>query len=421
MLKRRDKSTLKANRTQAFDDETLVTVRGMLAAIEKDGDVAIRNYAVKFGEITADESFVVDGAALKTAFDGLPETDQGVLTRTAARISAFAQAQRDCLLPLKLPIDGGFTGHDFLPVDVAGCYAPGGRFPLPSSVLMTAIPARVAGVGTVVVASPNPTIHTLAAAYVAGADKFLKLGGAQAIGALAYGTASTPAAHIVCGPGNRWVTAAKLVISAHTGIDMLAGPSELVVLADANADPRIIAADLLAQAEHDDDALPILVCTDAALIDAVNTEIARQLATLPTKATATAALNNGFAVLADTLNDAIDICNNLAPEHLQVLTANGPIVAAQLRHSGGLFIGAAAAEVIGDYGAGPNHTLPTGGTAKFKAGLSVMNFLRARTWIDVTDADKAQSLYADAVALGRMEGLEGHARASGIRLKWNKP
>jgi len=417
MLKRRDKTTLKANRTQAFDDTTLATVRGMLEAIEKDGDAAIRSYAIKFGEISADESFVVDKTALKTAFDALPKAVQGVLTRTAERIRVFAQAQRDCLLPLKLPINGGFVGHDFLPVDVAGCYAPGGRFPLPSSVLMTAIPARVAGVGTVIIASPNPTIHTLAAAYVADADIFLKLGGAQAIGALAYGTSTTPAAHIVCGPGNRWVTAAKLVISAHTGIDMLAGPSELVVLADSTADPRIIAADLLAQAEHDDDALPILVCTDDALIDAVNAEIATQLENLPTKATATAALDNGFAIYAKTLDDAIDSCNILAPEHLQVLTADAQNVSAKLRHTGGLFIGAAAAEVIGDYGAGPNHTLPTGGTARFKAGLSVMNFLRARTWIDITDARKTKSLYADAVALGRMEGLEGHARAAAARLK----
>jgi histidinol dehydrogenase len=415
MLKLRDKSNLSESRRQAFDETTLKTTREILADITINGDAAIRGYATKFGELSSEEHFVVDKKVLKNAYDKLNVLDQKVLKRTADRISTFAKAQHACLKPLKMEIDGGYAGHDFLPIDVAGCYAPGGRFPLPSSVLMTAIPAKISGVKTVIVSSPNPTLHTLAAAYVAGVDIFLKLGGVQAIAAMAYGTGQTPAAHVVVGPGNRWVTAAKQIVSSTVGIDMLAGPSELVVLADKKAEARIIAADLLAQAEHDEDALPVLVTTSSTLIDAVNAELTLQLETLPTRGTADASLSNGYAVLADGMDDAIAICNALAPEHLQILTEDAGTHAKKLHHCGGLFIGTASAEVIGDYGAGPNHTLPTGGTAKYKAGLSVLNFLRARTWIEIVDTTAAQSLYADAAVLARMEGLEAHARAANIR------
>ena len=210
------------------------------------------------------------------------------------------------------------------PVDRAGCYAPGGRFPLPSSVLMTAVTARAAGVRDVWVASPRPDDVTLAAAAVAGADALLAVGGAQAIAALAYGAGDVPPCDVVVGPGNRWVTAAKKLVAGHVGIDMLAGPSELVVLADASADPATVAADLLAQAEHDPDALPVLVATDAELVDRVEIELERQLAALPTRDTAEPAIGNGFAVMAGNLDDAIEVCDRLAPEHLQVLDRQMP-------------------------------------------------------------------------------------------------
>ncbi len=218
------------------------------------------------------------------------------------------------------------------------------------------------------------------------------------------------------GPGNRWVTAAKKVVAGDVGIDMLAGPSELVILADTTADPGVVAADLLAQAEHDPEALPVLVTTDPALADAVDTELARQLAELPTRDIAGAALGNGFAVIADSLEEALAVCDRIAPEHLQILTKDAEEVARRANHYGGLFIGSASAEVFGDYGIGPNHTLPTGGVARFKGGLSVFDFLRIRTWLRMNHGRDAAAAARDAAALARLEGLEAHARAAERRL-----
>ena len=328
----------------------------------------------------------------------------------------FARAQRDALSDVDVTVPGGRAGHRVAAVERAGCYAPGGRFPLPSSVLMTAVTARTAGVSEVWVASPKPDDVTLAAASVAGADALLAVGGAQAIAALAYGAGPVPACDVVVGPGNRWVTAAKKLVAGRVGIDMLAGPSELVVLADDTADAVVVAADLLAQAEHDPDALPVLVTTDAALAIAVDAELERDLESLPTRPTAEAALANGFTVVVDDLDQAITVCDRLAPEHLQVLTADPQTVAERLNHWGGLFVGEMSAEVFGDYGVGPNHTLPTGGVARFKGGLSVLDFLRVRTWLRMEPGDATEGLARDAAALARLEGLEAHARAAECRL-----
>jgi phosphoribosyl-ATP pyrophosphohydrolase/phosphoribosyl-AMP cyclohydrolase/histidinol dehydrogenase len=278
---------------------------------------------------------------------------------------------------------------------------------------MTAVTARVAGVERVVVASPRPAAVTLAAAHVADADGLLTVGGAHAIAALAYGAGPVPACDVIVGPGNRWVTAAKQLVSGHVGIDMLAGPSELVVLADDTADAETVAADLLAQAEHDPDALPVLVTPSAELIARVNDALARQLDVLPTAETARAAVAEGFAVLCRDLDEAVAVCDHLAPEHLEVMTRDADALQSRLRHYGGLFVGAGAAEVLGDYGAGPNHVLPTGGTARRTGGLSVFNFLRIRTWLRM---DAPAELARDAAALARLEGLEGHARSAERRL-----
>jgi phosphoribosyl-ATP pyrophosphohydrolase/phosphoribosyl-AMP cyclohydrolase/histidinol dehydrogenase len=270
----------------------------------------------------------------------------------------------------------------------------------------------VAGVPSVWVASPRPTDVTLAAAAVAGADALLRVGGAQAIAALAYGAGPVPRSDTIVGPGNRWVTAAKQLVSGQVAIDMLAGPSELVVLADDGADPEVVAADLLAQAEHDVDALPILVTPSAALAAAVDVALAAQLADLPTAATARAAVAEGFCVLVADLEQGASVCDRIGPEHLELLVRDPQALAPRLRHYGGLFVGAGAAEVLGDYGAGPNHVLPTGGTARYTGGLSVLTFLRVRTWLRVDDPAAARELVEDAVALARLEGLEGHARAA---------
>jgi phosphoribosyl-ATP pyrophosphohydrolase/phosphoribosyl-AMP cyclohydrolase/histidinol dehydrogenase len=399
------------------DPQTLATAATIVDAIRAHGETALRAHAERFGEVQPGGPLLLDRAALEAGWNALPAPDRALLSRTAARIRRFAELQRASVGNAEMAIPGGRAGQDVDPVDRAGCYAPGGRYPLPSSVLMTGITARAAGVRHVLVASPRPAPITIGAAYAAGADALLVCGGAHAIAAMAFGIPGLlERCDVVVGPGNRWVTAAKKLVSGLVAIDMLAGPSELIILADESADPAVVAADLLAQAEHDPDALPVLVTTHEPLIAATNSELARQLETLPTHETARAALGNGYAVLAPDLATARDVVDRLAPEHLELLLADPAASAAHLRHYGGLFIGTGTAEVLGDYGAGPNHTLPTGGTARFTGGLSVFHFLRIRTWMQIDDTPAAQELVHDAIALARHEGLEAHARSAEKRL-----
>jgi phosphoribosyl-ATP pyrophosphohydrolase/phosphoribosyl-AMP cyclohydrolase/histidinol dehydrogenase len=351
---------------------------------------------------------------LAAAAQNLDPSTRDALTTMARQIEQFAQAQRAALTDIDVTVPGGRAGHTVVPMARAGCYAPAGRFPLPSSVMMTVVTARAAGVGDITLATPSTSPLMLAAAAIAGATRVIAVGGAQAIAALAYGTETLAACDVVVGPGNRWVTAAKKVVAGDVAIDFLAGPSELVVLADRDTDPAMVAADLLAQAEHDPDALPILVALDEALVDRIDGELRRQLATLSTAATATAALANGFAVCCTDLDEAIAVINQIAPEHLELTTAGAREIASRVVNAGGIFIGAGAAEVFGDYGVGPNHVLPTGAAARFTGGLSVMTFLRLRTWLETTEPDE---VVPQVAVLARLEGLEGHARAAEVRLR----
>ncbi|RMH25711.1 MAG: histidinol dehydrogenase [Planctomycetota bacterium] len=397
-----------------IDAETLTAARSIFEDIRTQGQPALRRLASRFDALPGDAPLVLDRPALDAALETINPDTRALLERTADRIRAFAQAQKACLQPLDLPVPGGRAGHTIEPMQTAGCYAPGGRYPLPSSVLMTAIPARVAGVETVVVATPSRDPVMLAAAAIAGADLLLNCGGAHAVAALATG-AAVPACDIIVGPGNRWVTAAKHIASAACAIDMLAGPSELLIIADHTADPALIAADLLAQAEHDEHACAQLITTDASLIPRVNAELESQLATLSTAAVARKAIeSNGWACVASSLEEAARLADAAAPEHLEILTESPETVAANLRHAGALFIGPRTAEVFGDYGLGPNHTLPTGRTARARGGLSVLDFLRVRTWINL-DTPDPQTL-ADTIALARTEHLEAHARSAERRL-----
>ena len=305
----------------------------------------------------------------------------------------------------------------------AGCYAPGGRYPLPSSVIMTAVTARAAGCDTVVLCSPKPAKITMAAAHLCGVDYMLSLGGAQAIGTMAYGCSigdniSLPQCDVICGPGNQWVTAAKSIVQGKCGIDMLAGPSEVLVICDHTASPQIVAADLIAQAEHDVVARAIVLGTCQETLEKVDDEVAKQLQALPepNQSTAKAALEQSFSVLCDSMEQCIQISDSIAPEHLEIQTQNSVQVSQKCRNYGGLFVGTHAAEVLGDYGAGPNHTLPTGGTGRYTGGLSVFNFLRIQTWMRVDDPAQSQGMVQDAIVLARCEGLEGHARAAEARL-----
>ncbi len=423
-LVRKRVDELAAQARLPVDPDALSTVTGILERIERGGEAALRAEAQRLGDLEPGAPLAFGRAELETARDALSPRVRGALERAAERIRGFALAQRAALTDVNLAVPGGTVGHRFLPVRSAGCYAPGGRFPLVSSVLMTAVTARAAGVASVWVASPRPPLELLAAAAIAGADGLLAVGGAQALGALTFGLGGCTPADVLCGPGNRYVTAAKFALSQRVGIDLLAGPSELCVVADGSAaiDARAIALDLAAQAEHDPEAWPVLITLGSEgppekLIQAVEAELATVLVSLSTAATARRALEGGWAVIARNEDEALAAIERLAPEHLHLVGPAAETLADRARNYGALFVGAAATEALGDYGIGPNHVLPTGGTARHQGGLSVLHFLRARTRLTLSDPSAARDLFADTALLARLEGLEAHALSAAHHLK----
>ena len=400
------------------DRETMARVAEIVEDVRANRDPALRRYARLLGDLADGEPMVHPREDLHAALRRLEPRVRATLERTHQRIERFAAAQLECLSELTTPLDGGQAGHRAIPIERVAAYAPGGRHPLPSSVLMTVTPARVAGVREVTVASPRPAEVTLAAAAVAGADRLVAVGGAQVIAAFAYGTETVPACDLIVGPGNRWVTAAKKLVYGDVGVDMLAGPSELVVLADDEADPGMLAADLIAQAEHDVDARPFLVTTSPTLGDAVRLELEAQLATLPTAGTARVALASGGCLLAASLDEALAICDRLAPEHLELMIRDPLGAVDRLRHYGSLFVGEQSAEVFGDYGVGPNHVLPTGRCARFAGGLSVFTFLRIATWMHIEHGHRPHRGRGGARAGGRPGGPRPRGGAQARRTDW---
>lgn len=399
------------------DPQTLAQAAAIVEDVRARGAEAVREHGERLGDIEPGAPLLLDRPAMDAGLAQLDGEDSDALRAAAGDIEAFAQAQRDSVEDFAMPVEGGLLRQMVAPVDRAGCYAPGGRYRLPSSVLMTAVTARTAGVNGVVVASPKPAPATLAAASIAGADALLAVGGAQGIAALAFGIDGLEPCDAVCGPGNRWVTAAKQLVSGTVRIDMLAGPSEVLVIADESADADTVAADLLAQAEHDADARANLVTTSVALADAVDDRLRARLETLPTAGVAGPAIEQSVCVIADGLDDAVGLSDLIAPEHLEIHTANAGETAARCTHYGAIFVGSGAAEVLGDYGIGPNHTLPTGGTARSAGGLSVFDFLRVRTGIELDRNETPAHVYERAARLARMEGLEAHARSAEARLR----
>lgn len=412
-MRRIDSSQLPAVLAQkrASDDTVRADVVAIIEDVRRRGADAVRDHAVRLGDVAEDAPLVASVTELDAALGRIDEELAGALVRAADRVERFAVAQRAALSDVTVEVPGGTAGHRWIPVETVGAYAPGGRYPLPSSVLMTVVPARVAGVNTVVAASPRPADVTLAAASIARADEFLLVGGAQAVAALAFGVFG-PRCDVVVGPGNRWVTAAKKYLYGEIGIEGLAGPSEVLVLADETVDPVLAAADLIAQAEHDVAAVPMLVVTDERVGLAITASVRDQLKDLATGSTASAALENGFWCVVPTLKDAIDASNAIAPEHLALHLRQPDDVLGDLRSYGSVFVGEGAAEAFADYGAGPNHVLPTAGGARYQSGLSVMSYLRAPTWLRLDDPS---ALIADTVELANAEGLTGHATAALLR------
>ncbi len=404
--------------------ETTARVDGavaeIIAAVRHGGDAALCELTARFDgqtltpgqlRVTAEE---IDAATASIA----PELAEA-LDLAAQRIEAFHR--------LQLPFDirtrdaAGLTlGMRWTPLDAVGLYVPGGKAAYPSSVLMNAIPARVAGVGRVAMCVPcpggvlNPLV--LAAARRAGVSEIYRVGGAQAVAALAYGTATIAAVDRIVGPGNAYVAEAKRQVFGRVGIDGIAGPSEVVVLADRTADPRRVAVDLLAQAEHDESAQSILITDDPALADSVAAAVTAELPTLPRHAIAGASWrDHGAIILVRDWAEGAELTNRLAPEHLQVMTAAPEALFATIRHAGAAFLGHDCPEAVGDYVAGPNHVLPTGRTARFASGLSVFDFLKRTTWA-AADAEALGRVGPAAVALAEAEGLQAHARSVAMRL-----
>ncbi len=406
---------LRARRRSPVDPETLGAAAAIVARVQAGGELALRALAEEHDGLPPGAPLVHTRPEVEAALARQPAALRELLQRTAARIERFAQAQREVCRDVEVAAEGMRMGHRVVAVDRAGCYVPGGRYAYPSTALMTAVTARVAGVREVWVASPAPGDLVLAAAGAAGADFVLAAGGAHAIAALAHGAGPVPACAAVVGPGNRWVTAAKQLVAGLARIDGLAGPSELTVMADRTADPERVAADLIAQAEHAPDAYPVLVTTCPDLVAWVRGQIAVQLPSLPTAEVASRSLAAGHSVQVTDLDEGVAVCEALAPEHLRLVVAEPGSVVERLRNYGALFSGDNAAEVFGDYGIGPNHTLPTGGTARAFSGLSVMTFLKFPTYVlAATDVDG--QLVRDAVALAELEGLVGHAAAARARL-----
>lgn len=388
-------------------------VKEVITRVKSDGDAALDYFARKFGDQVR-ESFLVTQSELKALAEQCTPEAKEVIERAAASIREFAEGMQENFRPVVQKRSGYSIGLDFVPIEKAACYVPGGRFPLPSTALMTVIPARVAGVKEVFVVSPSLTPEVAFAALVAGADSFYCLGGAQAVAAFAFGTETIPRADIIVGPGNAWVTEAKKQLQGQVGIDMLAGPSEVAIIADESASSDLVTLDILAQAEHDPDARAWLLTDSEKLALEVQQKIPAAVARLKLPDFVKESLQASAVFLLKDLNECVDYSNLLAPEHLHINTAEDARLRESLKHFGSLFIGANCTVPFGDYLAGPNHTLPTGSSARFSSGLSPLTFMRTQTWTRA-EGDVAK-LAADVNTFARLEGLLAHAAAAEGRI-----
>lgn len=413
-------SLLRRIETRGDDDLARVeaAVREILAAVEARGDEALADFARRF-DGGAPARFEYDRAACAEALARVVRADPelaGVLRDSAARIESFHIKQRDESFRY-VDGDGVSLGWRVRPMARVGVYAPGGKARYPSSVLMSAIPARVAGVGEVILATPRPTDDLLAAAALSGVSRVFDMGGAQAIAAMAYGTATVPRVDKVVGPGNIYVACAKRLVFGRVAIDGIAGPSEILVVADDGADPRVVAADLLSQAEHDELAYPLLVTLSRAQAEAVSAEVSRQLEALPRKAIAEASVrDHGFAFVAGDLTEAARVATVIAAEHLSLQVRDAEALVHRVGAAGAIFIGDHTPEAAGDYLAGPSHVLPTGGAVRFSSPLGVYDFT-VRTSLIRYDAASLTKHAAAITRFARAEGLEAHARAVDVRTK----
>lgn len=403
------------------DAAVQATVNDVIARVRQTGDAAVIEYTNRFDHVA-----VADMAALsiplqrlQAAFEGLSSVQQNALTVAADRIRRYHTHQRQGSWQYT-EADGTVLGQQVMPLDRVGIYVPGGKASYPSSVLMNAIPAKVAGVAEVIMCVPTPRGEVnelvLAAAWIAGVDQVFTIGGAQAVAALAYGTATIPRVDKIVGPGNIYVATAKRQVFGQVGIDMIAGPSEILIYCDGQTDPAWIAMDLFSQAEHDEQAQSILLSPDGQFLDAVAAEVERLLPTLEREGIARISLaERGALIQVRDEADALALINRIAPEHLELSVANPELLLPEIRHAGAIFMGRFTPEALGDYCAGPNHVLPTSGTARFSSPLGVYDFQKRSSLIGCS-ADGASSLAKVASVLARGEGLTAHARSAEYRI-----
>ena len=391
-----------AGRALSADASLARKVRRVVTEVRRRGDVAVRRYAGRWDGLSRGADLQVTGEEMKQALHSVAPVFRAALETAARNIRRFCQWQmpRNFMREIQ---PGASVGQRICPLDSVGCYVPGGRHPLPSSLLMTVIPAQVAGVPRIVVASPQPAPETLAAAALLGVENFFRVGGAQSIAALAYGTESVPRVGKIVGPGNRFVTEAKRQVAFDCAIDMLAGPTEVVIVSE-EGNPEFIAADLVAQAEHDAEAIPIFITSSAALARSVQREARR--AARGNRTAQESLRRNGLIVIAASKAEALVIANRVAPEHITV----SPEDVAGITNAGAVFVGDYSPQAFGDYGCGPNHVLPTGGSARFRGGLSVMDFVKLITVQEVTRSGLERA--ASAIeTLAVAEGLVAHAQS----------
>ena len=416
----------KARLHWSADTDTAIEQRvaGILADVQQRGDAAVLEYTARFDALDVPDMAALEltQAELKAAFHAIPASQRDALESAARRVRAYHEAQKKANGESwsYRDEDGTLLGQKVTPLDRVGIYVPGGKAAYPSSVLMNAIPAHVAGVGEIIMVVPTPkgekNALVLAAAYVAGVTRAFTIGGAQAVAALAYGTATVPKVDKITGPGNAYVASAKKRVFGTVGIDMIAGPSEILVLADGSTPADWVAMDLFSQAEHDELAQSILLCPDAAYIDAVQEAINRLLPSMPRAEIIAKSLNGrGALILTRSMEEACELSNRIAPEHLEVSSTDPHRWEPLLRHAGAIFLGAFTSESLGDYCAGPNHVLPTSGTARFSSPLGVYDFQKRSSIIEVSEQG-AQTLGKIAAELAYGEGLQAHARAAEMRL-----
>ena len=411
------------NRGKSFDPAFEKKVSAILRDVEKRGDRALFGYTKRFDGVALTAKTVeVSPLEIREALCSVTKKERAVLTLAAKRIDRYHKRQR--IASWSYREEGVELGQKIVPLSRVGVYAPGGLASYPSTVLMAAIPARIAGVREIIMTSPvgrgglNPII--VAAAQIAGVDRIFKVGGAQAVAAMAYGTESVPAVDKIVGPGNAWVATAKKLVFGRTGIDMIAGPSEILIIADRTADPAVAAADLLSQAEHDELASSILLTPDEGLAKRVSAEVKAQLKLLSRESIAVKAIRDyGLVVVTQDLAEAVEVANRFAPEHLELLVKDPKKLLAGIRNAGAVFLGHYTPEALGDYLAGPNHILPTGGTARFSSPLGVYDFVKR---ISVLSFDgKALAKYGKPAAeFAAMEGLDAHGKSILARLRAKK-